>query len=300
MQLAKDLWRCVIVPAPMAEIIGRGSVEGYPLHWLPMPAGLAYLADPFGYWRDGRLYVFVEAFDYRTAVGTIAVLVYDAQYRLIDQRPVLAEPWHLSYPIVFDADGATWMLPEAHQSGGLTLYRAEAFPDRWVRECVIQLDHVAIDATPLFHDGLWWLFYASADRPEDHLASLHVAYAERITGPWTPHPANPVRQDIAGSRPGGSAIVVDGVVQLPVQDCARTYGGAIRMLAFPTLDRERCVIAPGARIVAPESAAPCTEGFHTLSAAGPATLVDVKRTSVSLGGLTMRPLRELDRLRARR
>lgn len=298
-QFRKDIWRPLIAMAPLEEIVRRRSLHGLDLRWLPSPGRLRYFADPFGYWREGRLHVFVEAFDYRDAVGVIDVLIYDAEYRLVEHLPALREPWHLSYPQVFDADGELWMLPEASASRGLTLYRAVDFPTRWEAAARIALDHVPVDAT-LFHDrGRWWIFYSSADRPRDILRTLHAAHAPRLTGPWTPHPMNPVRVDLAGARPGGTPVMVDGRLVLPVQDCARTYGGAVRLLEIDRLDTQDFTARDLGRLEAPGALEPFVDGLHTLSAAGPVTLIDVKRRQFSLEGLAMRPLRDLRRLRAR-
>ncbi|TXC71929.1 formyl transferase [Sphingomonas ginsenosidivorax] len=296
MALRKDIWRPAIVMATVEQIVARGTIEGFARVWLPPMGSFRFLADPFGLWRDGRLYVFVETYDYRVRIGAIEVLVYDAAFTLVDRRPVLNEPWHLSYPLVFEAEGETWMLPESHRSKRLTLYRAVDFPDRWEAAHVIELDHVAVDATPVFQDGVWWLFYTSADREADKMSALHVAFAERLAGPWTPHPANPVRVDVASARPGGRAVTIDGRIVLPVQDCSRTYGGAIRALTITTLTRDRFVAEIGDAIVAPPSAQPFVEGLHTLSAAGPVTLVDMKRTELSPHGLSIEAVRELRKL----
>jgi hypothetical protein len=292
MALRKDIWRPAIVRATFDQIVAAGSVAGFDIKWLPPMRSFQFLADPFALWRDGRLHVFVETYDYRVRIGAIEVLVYDGDLRFLSRAPVLSEPWHLSYPLVFEADGETWMLPEAHRSQALTLYRAVDFPTRWEPAHRIALDHVPVDATPLFHDGLWWLFYTSASREPDKMSALHIAFADRLAGPWTPHPMNPVRVDVTSSRPGGTARVIDGVVVLPVQDCASTYGGAIRLLRFPVLTPDRVEMAAGDRIAAPASFAPYIEGLHTLAAAGDITLIDAKRTELSLHGLSIEAIRE--------
>ncbi len=128
------------------------------------------------------------------------------------------------------------------------------------------------------------------------MRALHVAYAERLAGPWTPHPANPVRVDVASARPGGMPLVIDGQIVLPVQDCSRTYGGAIRPLTMTTLTKERFATEIGDALKPPVSCAPYVEGFHTLSAAGSVTLVDMKRTELSLHGLSIEAVREVKKL----
>jgi hypothetical protein len=293
MQLKKDIWRCAVVHAPAERILESGSLEGWRLDWVPFPGRLRYLADPFALWRDGRLHVFAEQFDYRDAIGRIAVTIYDSELRPIEQAEVLSESWHLSYPFVFEAEGETWLLPEAHQSGGLWLYRAADFPHRWERAHRIELDFVPLDATPV-HDGTrWWLFYAPAFPEAHRLTHLCAASAERLEGPWTCHSANPFLVAAEGARPGGTPIRHGGVWHLPVQDCRGTYGAALRLLRFDRLDLDRIEVGTGGALHAPTTAAPFIDGCHTLSAAGPVTLIDVKRREFSLQGLAMRPLREL-------
>lgn len=295
MGLRKDIWRPAIVEAPIEAIAARGSIEGFPRVWLPELGPFRFLADPFGFWSGGVLHLFAERYDYRDRIGKIDLLRYDSALRLLDWKTVLAEPWHLSYPYVFEADGEVWMLPEAHRSHGLTLYRAAPFPDRWERAGAIALDPVPIDATPFRHQGRWWLLYSSADRPEHKMGALNAAYAERLTGPWTPHPGNPVRLGRDGSRPGGTPFVQGGILKLPVQDCRFTYGGAMRLLEIATLTPDRFEARLGAGLAAPGNAAPYTEGLHTLAAAGPVTLVDMKRTELSPRGLAIEVRRELGR-----
>jgi hypothetical protein len=277
MAIRKDLWRVGMVRAPMAVLLAPGALERHEITWLEEPQALRFMADPFGVWRDGRLHVFVETYDYRDRHGVIEALTFDADLRLLDRRQALSEPWHLSYPFIVEAEGQTWMLPEAHQSGRLTLYRCEDFPARWTPAQVVELDAVAIDATPVFHEGLWWLFYTPAGTRAEKVSALHVAWAPRLTGPWTPHAGNPVRFDAASSRPGGTPLVVDGTLVLPVQDCGRTYGGGMRSLRITALTPDRFEAQADPPMVMPASFGAYREGFHTLSAAGDVTLIDAKR-----------------------
>ncbi|SDC31770.1 hypothetical protein SAMN05444678_102287 [Sphingomonas sp. YR710] len=297
--LRKDIWRPLIVEATPAQIVARGTIDGFRSHWLPPMGSFCFLADPFGIWRDDRLHVFVETYDYRVRIGAIEVLTYSRDFALLGRAPALSEPWHLSYPIIIEAEGETWMLPEAHRSNRSTLYRAVEFPHRWEAAHIVGLDHVPVDATPIFHDGLWWLFYTSASREADKMSALHIAFAERLAGPWRPHPGNPVRVDRASSRPGGTAQIIDGRVMLPVQDCSATYGGAIRPLWFDELSTSRVHMREGTAITPPGALAPFVEGLHTLSAAGDVSLVDVKRTELSAHGLSIEIAREAKKLARR-
>ena len=127
---------------------------------------------------------------------------------------------------------------------------------------------------------------------------MHLAYAERLTGPWRTHPGNPVRVDRSSSRPGGTPFVVDGAIRLPVQDCTRTYGGALRVLTIHALTPGRFEATASGRLDAPASAGAFRQGLHTLAACGAVTLVDAKRRAISLSGLALGAGRQIRRLAA--
>lgn len=278
----------------MADILVQG-LAGAAIRWFPPEPAFTFLADPFGIEVGGQRHVFAEAYDYRTRHGVIDAFTLDPDGAISDRARCLQEPWHLSYPQVFAAEGAIWMLPEAHRSGRLTLYRATRFPLEWVAECEIKLDCVPVDATILLHRGRWWLFYSPATTKETRMGHLHVAFADTLSGPWHPHPGNPVRINAATSRPGGTPIVAGGQILLPVQDCSRTYGGALRTLAITTLSDTAFAATGGPAIRPRADFAPYDEGLHTMTAFGRQTLIDAKRIDRSLAGLMLDLKRSLRR-----
>lgn len=283
----KDIWRCGIVDAPIATVIADGGIRKS-VRWIDEEPDFQFLADPFG-WRDeaGRLHVFVEHYDYRTRHGTIQSLIFDDRFRLLERRPCLSEPWHLSYPQVFSADGAMWMLPEAHRSGGLTLYRDHGDLGDWRAECRIDLDCVPVDASILRHQDKWWLFYSPATSKQTKISHLHLAWADSLCGPWTPHPNNPVRIDRSSARPGGTPVEIGNRIMLPMQDCTATYGGAVRPLWIDQLDDHGFAASVGEALVPPVTAGIYCDGMHSLTACGDVTLFDVKRIDTSLRGLAL-------------
>lgn len=294
MELKKDIWRPMVVDAPIAQIIRLGGFEDLPCRWLPESPALAFTADPLGLWHEGLLYVFFERFDYRTSHGTIGVHILDAALTLVATHEVMRSPWHLSYPFVFEHDGAIWMMPETERSGAQRLYRARAFPFDW--EEVAAFDLPALDATPFRHGDRWWMMHAPAGSARARLTELHVASAPDLLGPWTPHRRSPVFADSRGVRPAGPVFTVDGEMILPVQDCSRSYGSAVRLMVIEQLDDSEVRLRDRGLLTAPLSAAPFIDGIHTLCPAGAVTLIDVKHRSFSPLGLLQRPRRELARL----
>ncbi|WP_297506421.1 hypothetical protein [uncultured Caulobacter sp.] len=293
MPLFSDIWRIGVLDAPIEAVAEAGGLDRAKVHWLPEEPDYTFLADPFGIWREGRLHLFAEAYDYRTRHGVIDHLELDADFRPVRRATVIREPWHLSYPMVSEIDGEIWMTPEAFRSGTFTLYRAARFPDVWEPVTQIAFDTPAIDPTLFRWEDRWWMAYSPDGTQEDKQGKLHLAYADRIEGPWRPHPGNPVRVDLASSRPGGTPFVHQGRLCLPVQDCTRAYGGDLRLLRVEVLTPDRFEAEATAILTPPDKAGRYTGGRHTLSACGPVTLIDAKWVKASPRGLVIDVARKL-------
>lgn len=273
-----ELWHVGLVRKPIAAFLtpdvlaqGKGDIT-----WLPMPGSYRFLADPFPVATSDGLTLFVEAYDYRTRRGEIHYYTYDHETRLRTHGLALATPFHLSYPQIIRDNDSVYMLPEAHKSGALTLYRAERFPDIWTPVAQL-LNQPAIDATVVQHQGRWWMFYALPGAAGRAMRQLHIAYADALTGPWYGHAGNPVREGFESSRPGGNAFLHNGALYLPMQDCVGGYGRGIHILHINQLtpeafSAERVITLSGMGLL-PEY----DDGLHTLSGDGDVTAIDVKR-----------------------
>ncbi|MFS8046083.1 hypothetical protein [Rhizobium sp. BR 314] len=207
--------------------------------WSVLPdAGDHFYADPFAFrWHD-RYFLFVEDYPHATRKAVISVVAFDSDGKPQEPRCVLEEPYHLSYPQVFEHDGAIWMLPEASASEKLTLYRSVDFPDRWLPEAVLIHGEIS-DATLLEHGGRLWLFATSRDGYGSTSDTLVVFHAERLAGPWKPHPLNPVLIDRRMARPGGAFIRDESNrIFLPVQDGTLGYGGGLGLSELLELDEQ--------------------------------------------------------------
>lgn len=270
-----DAWRIGFIRRPVSHVLEPDGLQAKTVTWLPpCPRDFQFIADPFGLERDGVLTVFAEAYDYRVRRGEIRYFQYEGDV-LIRQGLALAAPFHLSYPSLIEEDGVLYMLPEGYKSGALTLYRCERFPDRWTPVARL-LEQPAIDATVVRRDGRWWMFYALPGPNDRAMREMHVASADALTGPWTPHPGNPVRSGFMGARPGGSAFEHEGQLYLPVQECRPTYGAAIRLLRLDVLSSTD-VLATEVRRLTPHGLLPGFEdGLHTLSGDADVTFIDIK------------------------
>jgi hypothetical protein len=233
-------WRHLAGP----DLIDLRRLPDHGWHDLP-DDGLRFYADPFPIVHGGRTILFVEEYPHATGRGVISAVAFGPDGPEGVPVPVLEEPHHLSYPFVFERDGAHWMIPESGAAGTVDLYRATAFPGGWVKQATLISGVTASDATLLEHGGRWWLFATVREQgfgqPERaargaYSDALHLWSAPDFRGPWTPHPRNPVLIDFAAARPAGRIVARDGALIRPVQDCRRGYGAALALARIDRLD----------------------------------------------------------------
>lgn len=233
--------RCSTVPSPFelgaattAPVLDETALSRY---------GLTLVADPFALHVDGIWYVFVEALERGQRAAGIALVTSRDRVSWDYHGTVLREPFHLSYPFVFAADGEHWMVPESYVTGEVRLYRATAFPTRWTRETNLLSGAPFKDATPFRHGGHWWLLVETSNHQHDQ---LRLFRADELRGPWTEHPASPVvSADAAFARPAGRPFVEQGRLYRLAQDCGSRYGRGVHAAEIveltPTAYRERRV-----------------------------------------------------------
>jgi hypothetical protein len=164
----------------------------------------SFLADPFLISRGGIDYCFVEEYRFEEKRGAIAA------YRLDDKTAVrlgvvLNEPFHLSFPYLFECDGECYMCPETSGNRDIRIYKSTAFPLRWSLECVLMTNISAADTMIFPSNGKWWMLTnIDPSGGSDHCAQLHLYWSDHpLTGLWHAHPCNPLKIDADGGRNGG-------------------------------------------------------------------------------------------------
>ena len=244
------------------------------MHWVDHPPD-RFLADPFLARENGSTFVFVEDFSRSDGYATIGV--FEPRDASSTFRTVLDRGTHLSYPFVFrDPKTDDWlMLPEMAAERRVTLFRATSFPDGWLEDTVLLDDVAAFDPTILERDGRFWLFYASGSRGSALDDQLHIAFSETLRGPYTPHPRNPVKSDVIGSRPAGRLFDWNGKLVRPAQDSSGEYGYAIVFHAVTALTPTSFAEEPIARIV--PDWAPRIRGTHSWDFLEDIVVTDAKR-----------------------
>ena len=197
-----------------------------------------FVADPFMVRAGEEWHMFFEVLNGGSRNGEIGWATSPDGLRWQYRRTVLAEPFHLSYPYVFEWEGDFFMVPEALAPGAVRLYRADPFPERWVHVQDL-VPVMAADPSPFRFEGRWWMFLCPTPHEHDSLALYH---ADRLEGPWQAHVKNPLLQaEPCLSRPAGRVLVRDGgnpgVLRF-AQDCRPRYGTRVRAFEVSRLTPE--------------------------------------------------------------
>ncbi|MFN2459459.1 MAG: hypothetical protein ABR591_02005 [Candidatus Velthaea sp.] len=253
------------------QFIGRDT-QAQMTHLYPSVKG-KFLADPCVFTRASRTYLLSEEYRYDTKRGTIV----GSELLPTGATPPLSaieEPRHLSYPHVFEHDGAVYCIPGSESD--VRLYRSVELPHRWEYVRTLVTNFAATDSTLVRYEEKWWLFCTSGESGKRAYNShLYIWHADELFGPWTPHILNPVKIDARSARPAGAFFMDNNRLYRPAQDCSRGYGGSLRINRIDKLsEREFHETVVG--IVRPP-AKYYTKGIHTISSAGAWCVVDAKR-----------------------
>lgn len=184
-------------------------------------------ADPFAIERQGRYFIFFEELPYRTVKGRIMAIEVFENAEPGAAQAVLEQPYHLSYPFVFDWEGALYMIPETAENKTIEVYRCESFPLRWRLHQVLFEKVSAFDATLWRDNDRWWMFVNIAEPGADSSDELHLYWSASPLGTWTPHRGNPVVSDVRCARPAGPLFSRNGKLYRPSQDCSLAYGHSV-------------------------------------------------------------------------
>lgn len=191
-----------------------------------------FVADPFMLRRGGTWHMIFEVYNAERGMGEIALATSDDLRAWNYRGVILREPFHVTYPYVFEHDGEVYMLPETNRANSLRLYRADPFPRRWKLERTL-MSGPHHDASMFAHGGRWWILACNSLRHD----SLSLYMSDDPRGAWTEHRLSPLTVgDRGGSRPAGRVLHVDGRLYRFAQDARPRYGTRVWAFEITRLD----------------------------------------------------------------
>lgn len=209
-----------------------------------------FYADPF-FSPDGTS-LWVEAMDPKTGLGDVIAL---------DRRDFTLQDLHLtgahySYPQAIRHDDRDWVLPEtgSHQSPQLIEVGGTGrLPLKGLEGLRL------LDATLFEQSGQIYLFANPVGAPSDRL-DLFVAPV--LTGPYRPHPANPIVADPLRARMGGNLVTQSGRLFRLGQNNAFGYGSSLTICDVTDLSPQSYAETPVGTLRFTDARGPHTLNIH--------------------------------------
>lgn len=198
-----------------------------------------FIADPFVVSKGENIYIFVEEFDYKKAKGHISLTSINGAGIQGPIQTIIENPYHMSYPFIFEVNGIHYLMPETSSNNTIQLYRCVEFPAKWEFQQNLMENINAKDSTLFYFEQKWWLFTSINETGFKEIAynELFLFYSDDLfSGQWKSHPLNPIVTDAGFSRSAGKIFRKDGKIYRPSQDCKGNYGNAINFSQITVLN----------------------------------------------------------------
>jgi hypothetical protein len=210
-----------ILTKVMARMLGlnqRWGISLLPGNWdrlefsrrteVKLPRGRMW-ADPFLFGYQGKTFCFVEDLIYRTNRGHITALEITGT-KVVERGIAIEEPFHLSFPFLFQYKGELYMCPESGESRQIRIYRCTEFPLKWELHSVAMEDVSAVDTLLFEKAGKWWMLTSIDESGTQDFGSELYLFSSNspLDAHWVLHPQNPIRINAHGGRNAG--LIVEG------------------------------------------------------------------------------------------
>ena len=193
-----------------------------------------FVADPFMVINKGKYYLFFEVLNRATHQGDIGYAESVDGKKWEYKQIVVDEPFHLSYPYVFEWNKDYYMIPESGRDFSVRLYKATSFPDKWVFVGNLLSGYRYVDNSIVRYNDKWWLFVCTGQSNV-----LNLYYSDNLMGKWKPHPMNPiVKLNKHLARPGGRIILYNDKLYRFAQDCDPEYGMQVFAIEITKISEE--------------------------------------------------------------
>lgn len=196
-----------------------------------LPSSFVWFADPFAFEYRGSQWLFVERMNRWRQVGSIAVGEIREDGSVTKFKNIITEPFHLSYPNVFEYNGSVWMIPESGSNRDIRLYKATEFPFKWQFVKVLYHGANFVDTSFLITDkdnGTAIMNSYDWFKKKSYFFKFDLKKMEFNLLPDSPLMMN--------ERCGGNGFEINGKFFRVLQDCSEQYGSRIILRNLDNLD----------------------------------------------------------------
>ena len=197
-------------------------------------------ADPFLFVKDGKLYLFYESKRLKDK-GVIKMISTEDLMTWTSPVTVLEEPFHLSFPWVFEEDGIVYMIPETGAINTIRLYAASShdlncfYLVKTLVSAPLNTDMKMGygDSCICNQNDKYYLF--TQLQFSDGINTLELYVSDSLSGEYTKHPCSPIQHNQKLGRNAGSIIDIDGKKWRFSQDCTVRYGDNVHVSEIVSL-----------------------------------------------------------------
>ncbi|MBW1615461.1 MAG: hypothetical protein JRJ49_02790 [Deltaproteobacteria bacterium] len=200
-----------------------------------------FFADPFVITKNNRTICYLEDYSYKRKKGCITAV------ELIDQKnykilgPVIEEPFHMSFPFLFEYKKELYMVPETIKANSIRLYKCVEFPLKWEYQKDIMSD-VSVADTIIFEHNQKWRLLCNMNIAglSDHSSALYAFYNKSpLADNWIACETNPLIYDSNIARNGGILNVRGGKLPIRVRQKQdfNAYGKSLTLAQITEISR---------------------------------------------------------------
>ena len=232
-----------------------------------------WCADPFLVEYKSEVYLFAEAFLYKSERKGVLVYCKYTGNGFSDWQVTMDEHWHLSYPNVFVKDGDLFMCPESYQNKTVSVYKLCEFPDKWERVEILVDNAKYVDSTFLAYGGDSYMFtFAPKFKNAEGCLLLYKKEGS------TYRKVSELSSDKTLARPGGNFFEQNGKLIRVGQNSEHAYGEGLVFLevdsVFPNYAEHVVKRISPQDIVVAENKKYC--GVHTYNRSCGLEFIDLK------------------------
>ena len=212
----------------------------FPLTGLWKPKPRRFQADPFLFVKDDELFLFYELQHWDNP-GCIAMTKTKDLMTWSKPMIVLAEPFHLSFPFVFEDHGTIFLIPESQEDNSVRLYQANEnlTSFTFVRTLLKQERQDGINFcfndSHIYKKGGKFYLFTSYQKDWMYYQELYVS-DDLLYGEFVKHPKSPICKSNEFGRNAGSLIEYHSHLLRVTQDCHADYGDNISLMEVTVLE----------------------------------------------------------------
>lgn len=187
-----------------------------------------WAADPFIVEYQGDIYIFAEVWQQCRNKGAIGYCKYDfKKARFGKWKIVINEPYHLSYPCIYEFNNEFWMCPESGNAEEIGFYECIEFPNKWKKVKVIYQEGQYVDTTYFRVNNNAYAMTLKIEKEQELLQIFELDEEGDVVNIYSN-----IVNDSKLARPGGKIVKEEGKLYRIGQIGEPHYGSGLLIAEF--------------------------------------------------------------------